>query len=331
MADSRQKNQLGLFVSVCFGMAVALGSHAQTAHGQTASPTADEPTDNIIVTGTRIVRRDFESISPLTTIERSDIEFAGRPTIEEVLNRMPQLAPDFGRASNNPGDGTARINLRGLGANRTLVLVNGRRLAPSGVGSAVDVNNLPQALVERVEIITGGASAVYGADAIAGVVNFITRDDFEGLSLEARYGVTDEGDAQTQELHVAYGMVFADGRANLTVYGSVLDREALFAGERDFTRVALEDDFAGELRPQGNFRTPELAIFAPVDLGNGPMFTTFDTDGNPRAFVNPDDRYNFAEVNYLQIPLQTCVGRPDGKLAVQRSFGGLCRAGTNGQ
>ena len=93
---------------------------------------------------------------------------------------MPQVAPDFGRTSNNPGNGTAAINLRGMGSGRTLVLLNGRRLAPSGVGGAVDVNNLPQALMERVEVITGGATTVYGSDAIAGVVNFITRDDFDG-------------------------------------------------------------------------------------------------------------------------------------------------------
>ena len=100
---------------------------------------------------------------------------------------MPQVQPDFGRTANNPGDGAARINLRGLGAGRTLVLLNGRRVAPSGISSAVNVNNLPRALMERVEIITGGATTVYGSDAIAGVVNFITRQDFEGLGVDGSY------------------------------------------------------------------------------------------------------------------------------------------------
>ncbi len=98
--------------------------------------------EEVIVTGSRIKRRDFTSPSPLVTISREDFEFSGQPTIEEYLNQMPQLMPDFGRTANNPGDGTARLNLRGMGAGRTLVLLNGRRLAPSGVGSAVDVNYL---------------------------------------------------------------------------------------------------------------------------------------------------------------------------------------------
>ncbi|MEM8982660.1 MAG: TonB-dependent receptor [Pseudomonadota bacterium] len=289
---------------VVTGIALALAILPGLTFAQTTDSPSDEPIDEIVVTGTRIVRRDLVSISPLTTIERSDIEFSGRLTIEEVLNRMPQVAPDFGRTSNNPGDGTARVNLRGLGANRTLVLINGRRLAPSGVGSAVDVNNLPQALIERVEIITGGASAVYGADAVAGVVNFITRDDFDGVSIEGRYGITEEGDGQTHEVHAAYGTKFADGRGHVTIYGSILERDAVFAGEREFTRTSLEDNLQGELQVRGSFRTPELVIFAPADLGNGPVFPIFDPDGNPRAFVDPDDRYDFAPVNYLQIPLE---------------------------
>ena len=155
----------------------------------------DELLEEVIVTGTRIKRRDYTSPSPLTTISRQEIEFSGLPTLEAYLNTMPQVQPGFDRTANNPGDGTAQIDLRGLGPNRTLVLMNGRRLAPSGVGSAVDANNLPTALVDRVEIITGGASTVYGSDAIAGVVNFITRNDFEGLNIEGSYNTTEQGDA----------------------------------------------------------------------------------------------------------------------------------------
>jgi iron complex outermembrane receptor protein len=133
--------------------------------------------EEVVVTGTRIVRRDFSSPSPISTIDEMFLDFSGQPTLEEALNHMPQVQPDFGRTANSPGDGTSRINLRGLGAERTLVMMNGRRLAPSGAGSAVDINNLPQALIKRVEIITGGASTVYGSDAIAGVVNVITQEN----------------------------------------------------------------------------------------------------------------------------------------------------------
>ena len=149
----------------------------------------EEVVEEIVVTGSRIPRRDFTAPSPIFTVDREQLMNSSQPTLEETLNKMPQIQPDFGRASNNPGDGQAHINLRGLGANRTLVMLNGRRLAPSGIGSSVDVNNLPQAMMDRVEIITGGAATVYGSDAVAGVVNFITREDFEGLTRDWSLGV----------------------------------------------------------------------------------------------------------------------------------------------
>jgi outer membrane cobalamin receptor len=177
---------------LCVGVSAGLLFHFSPSFAQ--DETNYEPEElvleEVIVTGTRIKRKDFTSTSPLVTLDREDFEFSGQPTIEEYLNQMPQVQPDFGRTSNNPGNGTSRVNLRGMGAGRTLVLLNGRRVAPSGVGSAVDINNLPRALMERVEIITGGASTVYGSDAIAGVVNFITRQDFAGFGFDASYSVT---------------------------------------------------------------------------------------------------------------------------------------------
>jgi len=171
-----------------------------------ASEAYEELLEEVVVTGSRIKRRDFSSTSPITTITAEQFEFSGQPTLEEYLNQMPQLHPDYGRTSNNPGNGTAQLNLRGLGAGRTLVLLNGRRVAPSGVGSAVDVNNLPRSLIERVEIITGGASTVYGSDAIAGVINFITRQDFDGYGFDASYYVTAEGDSDIYDANFVYAM-----------------------------------------------------------------------------------------------------------------------------
>ncbi len=171
---------VGITLSILFVATFLLWVTDVRAQDDPVDADADEKTiEEIVVTGSRIKRRDFSSPSPIATIDRDTIAFSGQPTLEETLNKMPQVVPDFGRTSNTPGDGTARINLRGFGAGRTLVLLNARRLGPSGVGSAIDVNNLPQALVERVEIITGGASTVYGSDAVAGVVNFITRDDLQ--------------------------------------------------------------------------------------------------------------------------------------------------------
>jgi outer membrane cobalamin receptor len=148
----------------------------------TSGPEADAFLEEIVVTGTRIKRRDFRTASPLTTVNRQDIEFTGQPTLEETLNQMPQVLPHIGRTGNNPslggnpGIGGAEVDLRGMGPNRTLVLLNGRRVAPSSTDNRVDLNTIPQLLVDRIEIITGGTSAVYGSDALAGVVNFITKD-----------------------------------------------------------------------------------------------------------------------------------------------------------
>jgi outer membrane receptor protein involved in Fe transport len=279
--------------------------------------------EEVVVTGTRIKRRDYTSLSPLTTISREDIEFSGQPTLEEYLNQLPQNQPGFGRTSNNPGDGTAQINLRNMGPGRTLVMMNGRRLAPSGVGSAVDVNNLPSALVDRVEVITGGASTVYGSDAIAGVVNFITRDDFEGLTVEGIYNISGEGDADIWDLNMVYGYQLPDDRGNITFYAGRYEREELFAADREFTAVPWIDDwFIGELYEGGSSRTPEGVVFGPrADLGDGRQVqVTFNPDGTPRAFVRPDDLWNYAPVNYLQIPLDRTTLGAMGHVKVSENF-----------
>ena len=291
------------------------------SHAQEQAPEEEESfLEEVVVTGTRIKRRDFTSPSPLTTISKLDIAFSGQPTLEEYLNQMPQVQPDLGRTSNNGGNGTARLNLRGMGAERTLVLMNGRRLAPSGVGGAVDVNNLPGVLVERVEIITGGASTVYGSDAIAGVVNFITRDHFDGLSFDGSYNITGKGDAEIWDANVVYGHNF--DRGNVIFYAGQYEREPLLAGERELTRIPWFDDWAsGVLQAGGSSRTPAGVVYGPrADLGNGLVNVTWNADGTPRAFVWPDDAYNYAPINYLQTPLSRLSAGMMASFKVSDSF-----------
>lgn len=260
--------------------------------------------EEVIVTGTRIKRRDFSSPSPLLTIPKADLEFSGQPTLEEYLNKLPQMQPINGRALNNGSDGTSNLNLRGMGPGRTLVLLNGRRVAPSGTGSAVDVNNLPSVLIDRVEIITGGASTVYGSDAIAGVVNFITRDDFSGLSVEGGYNITAESDANIWDANLAYGLDLSGG-GNITFYVGRTEREELFAGEREISSQALFDSGEqGQLVRGGSPFIPGSVVeFPSVDLGEGEIYLTWNPDGTPRAAVAPDDFWNFQPYNYLQTPL----------------------------
>ena len=290
--------------------AVALALPA-AALGQTdeEAVVVDEAVEEIVVTGSRLARRDFTAPSPIQTIDRQTLAFSGQQTLESTLNRMPQLTPDFDRTSNNPGNGTARINLRGMGSGRTLVMLNGRRLAPSGIGSAVDANNLPQALIERVEIITGGASTVYGSDAIAGVVNVITRNDYEGFGVDMSAYATEKGDSNTYDINISWGHNFANGKGNITLFGGYYNREETFASERAFTSVPYFDNWdTGELEQSGSFTNPDgLTFFFNPNSGDFDIFT-WDPDGNPRPFIEPDDLYNYAPVNYLQIPLERYSG-----------------------
>ena len=283
-------------------MAVALACAPGTVVAQ--DDDGAEAVEEIVVTGSRLPRRDLTAPSPITTIERDDILSSGQPTLEGTLNRLPQVQPSIGRASNNPGDGTAQIDLRGIGADRTLVMLNGRRLAPAGIGSAIDVNNLPSVLIQRVEVITGGATTVYGSDAIAGVVNFITREDFEGLGLDASYYTTERGDSDALDFNVAWGYNFGGG--NITLFGGYLDREPTFQSQRTFSAQTISDDwFSSTLVPGGSTTTPAGTISFPrIDFGNGPSRATWDANGDPREFVDPDDRYDFGPINYLQLPLE---------------------------
>ncbi len=290
-----------LIAAMCGAVLLPQAAHAQNE----AAYSGDEGViDEIVVTGSRLLRRDFTAPSPIATIDRETILSSGQPTLEEALNQLPQVQPSFGRASNNPGDGTAQVDLRGIGAGRTLVMLNGRRIAPAGIGSAVDVNTLPGVLIERVEVITGGATTVYGSDAIAGVVNFITRDDFEGFGVETSYYTTERGDSDVTDVSVTWGHNFDKG--NVTLFGGYLDREATLQAERSFSATTITDDwFSGMLRPGGSTTNPSGAMFFPrVDFGNGPARTTWDANGDPREFVTPDDLYDFAPINYLQIPLK---------------------------
>jgi outer membrane receptor protein involved in Fe transport len=285
---------------------VLLSLGSLTVQAQDEVSTADEDVvEEIIVTGSRLPRRDFSSNSPIATIDSELLEATTLPNLEDTLNRMPQLAPHNDRTANNPGNGKAHINLRDMGAGRSLVLIDGQRMAPTGIGGAVDINALPKALIDRVEIITGGATTVYGSDAMAGVANFILRRDFEGLSVDLSSYVTEQGDSNVNDINVAFGHNFEDGRGNITLYAGFLDREETFGDARDITSNVLEDDWDGGIQESGSSRVPEGAVFAPwVDLGNGPSQAIFEPNGELRVFEQPGDLYNFAPVNYIQLPME---------------------------
>ena len=261
--------------------------------------------EEITVTGSRIKKRDFTSNAPVATVGFEQIEMTGTVNTESLLNTLPQTVPGLDRTSNNPGNGTATVDLRGLGSNRTLVLINGTRAVPTTAGGSVDINAIPNALIQNIEVLTGGASAVYGSDAVAGVVNFILKDDFEGVNLNVGAEQTFEGDAGLYSADITLGANVADGRGNVTFNFSYTDREDLFQGDRDFAFFAQFDNAtATGFIDGGSSGIPATSIFSNLTTIST-CCVTFDQNGQIRPFITTgpnNDFYNYAPVNYIQLP-----------------------------
>ncbi|WP_077509800.1 TonB-dependent siderophore receptor [Sphingomonas sp. LM7] len=214
----------------------------QEAQPEPAAEVQDDA--GILVTGSRIARNGFDASTPVNVIGAEDIKLSGNLNIEKTLAQLPQaIGSQLGSATSNtvPG-GFADVNLRGFGATRNLVLVNGRRFAIYGPEQVVDLNTIPSTLIERTEIVTGGSSAVYGSDAITGVVNFITRDDFEGLETRFQLNVDYPTGTPVYNVDLTAGANFADGRGNFVVSANYLMRNSITRGERgDFAFESLSD------------------------------------------------------------------------------------------
>jgi len=214
---------------------------ASTAPDQASAPVQPATGDQaevatpqeIVVTGSRIRRRSTDSPAPVAVLTSEQIRQAGQPEIADVVNQLPALAvTQTNQTSNLAGNaGINALDLRGLGTQRTLVLVDGRRHVPAIPGtSAVDVSTIPSSLVERVEILTGGASALYGADAVAGVANFILKKNYEGIDADFRYGNTNYLDFPSYDVSLLAGKNFDDGRGNVTLYGFYEDQPGRLSG-----------------------------------------------------------------------------------------------------
>lgn len=264
------------------------------AHAQDAAAADEASEDTIVVTGSRIGRPELEGSSPVQVLGEASILQQGSQNVSDILNKMPSIGTGIGRTNSNfltSGNGVATVNLRNLGNSRTLVLVNGRRVA-AGLGgtSAVDINNIPTDLLQRVEVLTGGSSAVYGSEAMAGVVNFILKDDFEGIRGRAQAGISDEGDNGRQMLGLTVGKNFADGRGNITLAGQY-DRDT---GLRSYKRAISAEDvpFRSSFTPQGRFF-----------VGNTSY--TYDQAGNLKEGYNSAvDGYNRNGDRYIAVPLE---------------------------
>ena len=201
-----------------------------------------EGVEEVVVTGSRILRRDLDAPSPIVTVGSERLEQSSTISVETILNQLPQFVPaqtQFnaqGQIQTSPtlSLGIGTVNLRGVSTNRTLVLVDGRRAQPANASLIVDLNTIPSAAIERIETITGGASAVYGADALAGVVNFVLRDDFEGISIDLQTGFTEAGDGEETRFSSLLGLNSASGDANILLGVEWYERDAAFQKNHDF-------------------------------------------------------------------------------------------------
>lgn len=214
---------------------------ADASPQRVASPVdADATMETILVTGSRIASGSRDTVAPVDVIDSGDIILTGTANLELLLNASPQFTPS-NTANTRLGPGVATADLRGLGDTRTLVLVDGRRFIPYDQNFITDINTIPSQLVKRVEIVTGGSSAVYGSDAIAGVVNFIMRDDFEGLEASGQYRIYGEGDGATLDLSVSGGGSFANGRGRAVTSINYLEREPVSQADRPWLGLYLEE------------------------------------------------------------------------------------------
>jgi len=285
----------------------ANSTEVQQAATQVATDTAQRPEQEIVVTGSRIARPDLESSSPVAVVSSQEFQLtAGSANVENVLNNLPQVGATTTSTSNNPGGGVATVNLRGIGSQRTLVLVNGRRYVSYDVNQIVDLNTIPAPLIDRVDVVTGGASAVYGSDAIAGVVNFIMKKNFSGIQADGSVTMTDQGDGQVYDAGLTFGSNFDDGRGNVTLFAGYTQRKPTFAGERRFSRFALSDLETGAPPfegggspsvPQGRLNIPGLGAATGLGCDNQDFL-----GGVNSCFISAVDAYNFSPVNYLQVP-----------------------------
>lgn len=223
-------------------LAMAVGAVAAISstnvYAQEAESSA-EAVEKISITGSRIRSANALSTSPIATIGEVEIEQAQQPEIERIFRNLPSTLPgDNGNVNNGTG-GAATVNLRGLGSNRNLVLMNGKRMVPYNTAGSVDTSTIPTALVERIDIVTGGASAVYGSDAISGAINVILKDDFEGVELDFSHSRTSEADAFSKNIALTVGGNFDDDRGNAVVSFSWLDRDPLLLGQRDLGNYGI--------------------------------------------------------------------------------------------
>jgi outer membrane receptor protein involved in Fe transport len=293
---------------------IASAAAAVAAPAFAQEETQPQTLDRVEVVGSRIKRVDTETSQPVFQLTRDEIRAQGLTSIGDVIQNLTANGSTLNTTYNNGGNGETRVSLRNLGSARTLVLVNGQRwVGGTGLGGAVDLNTIPTAMVERIEVLKDGASAIYGSDAIAGVVNVVLRNDFDGAETNAYFGQFGEGDGQRQSYDVTIGSV---GDRFSAMFGAgYVKEEPVFAGEREISAEPVFGTgtfFGSSTTPFGRFEVCTVPVSSPLACPTGNRRRPDGSAGqftyNPgasgtnwRAFTGADF-YNFAPENYLLTP-----------------------------
>ncbi|MCA6288488.1 MAG: TonB-dependent receptor plug domain-containing protein, partial [Phenylobacterium sp.] len=289
---------------------------ATQAYAQGGSATVSE----VVVTGSRIQTPGIQSASPIVTVGADQIRQQQTPEAEKILRLLPGVVPEDGDAVNNGTAGVTTLNLRGLGAQRNLVLLNGKRMTPYNIDGEVDLSRVPTALLERVDVITGGASAVYGSDAISGAVNFITKTDFEGFEADSNYSLTGDGDGEVISTAFTVGANSSDGRGNAVVSLNYSKREGVLFAARPLGLLGIVTATGGNLGASTP-PAPPAGCGGPGSVASGGSTTTVPTrtqitgvgttagqfreDGSLGANCSV---FNFNPFNYYQTPQERWGG-----------------------
>ena len=215
------------------GLVASAGLMATQAYAQ------EQKAEAVVITGTRITTPGTTSNSPITSLSAADIQAAQPVAVEEFFKGIPAAVPAIGPGTNNGTGGAATIDMRGLGSNRTLVLVNGRRLVPYNLSGVVDTNAIPVSLLSRVDLMTGGASVVYGADAVAGVVNFNLKKNFRGFEVNTSTGVSGDRDAKRNRIDVTMGAALDEGKGNVALSLGKTKVDPFTQSQRSWSRQGI--------------------------------------------------------------------------------------------
>jgi outer membrane receptor protein involved in Fe transport len=278
---------------------VAGGAYAQESSTQL---------QGVQVTGSRIKQANLTGSSSVTVISDKELQLEGTVNVETLLNNIPQTFAGFSTGDSNGATGTATVNLRGLGPQETLVLIDGKRLMPGDplqTPPSADLNFIPAALVQRIDVLSGGASAIYGSDAVAGVVNFVMKKDLQGFTIDTEASRTDHSDGTTYDTTLMWGNNFAGGKGNVTLYAGLVHMDGITENKRGYSACTYHDNSTATALQCAGSRVIQQGRFLSYDryYAGLPYYGV----ANPNPAVNgviPDngETFNYAPYNYLQRP-----------------------------